>query len=148
MSSYAAVMVWPLNSMTNLMFPWQPRDYKSQCAVWGPLCRVQRQFQRLMTAPLLLSGTHSRWEPFWIETLKGSELWGHLFYTMKSRRGKQKQVFLVPVAGTICGYVEQRVGIASVLVLRCEQAEVFACSQAPVCFFIACLLILGAHTRW
>lgn len=65
MPSCAAVMAWPLNSVTNLLFLWKPPDYKSWCAVWGPFLKSSAPVLCLMTALVLAFGTHPCWEPFW-----------------------------------------------------------------------------------
>lgn len=84
MPSYAAVMAWPFNSVTNLLFLWKPPDYKSCCAVWGPFLKSSAPVLCLMTVPVLA---------FWSKSFIGSE--GEVTYFTQLRHSRGETRFCI-----------------------------------------------------
>lgn len=98
MSSYAAVMAWPFNSVTNLLFLWKPqtinhgaqsggRSWKFSTSSLSNDCACTGVQSALLLGAISEHNFHRKWG------------WGHLFYTIvaKPQRAQQDQAYIRPV---------------------------------------------------
>lgn len=98
MSSYAAVLAWPFNSVTNLLFLWEPQtinhgvqsggcSWKFSTSSLSNDCACIGVRAALLLGVILEHNFHRKWG------------WGHLFHTIvaKPQRAKQDQVYISPV---------------------------------------------------
>ena len=95
MSSYAAVIARPFNSVTNLSILWKPQTINHGVQLGGPVTESSAPVPWPRTAPALVAGTRFCWETSWSTGFTGSK--GevtHFTQLLPSHGGKQKRTGL------------------------------------------------------